>query len=310
MICSRCKNNHTEDTKMCELCKIKNREWDKKRYAKDPEKFRERKRKEREENIDKFRERARERYAEDPEKFREYDRKYHAEDPEKKRERNRLRNATPLGKYQDIKKGAIRRNIPFDITEDFVRIITNEECFYCGQRTSDILRNGIDRLDNTIGYVEDNCVSCCGTCNNMKKCLDAHTFVERCSQVSLHNGHNGNMCVFWNDVKGKSYSSYKSKMKNKDFQLTKEQYVTLCQENCTYCGRMCTETHTNGIDRVDNTRGYILDNCVSCCGSCNIAKGTLNVEEFINKCVLISCKEHDIPKMPRCINIFTRNRPS
>ena len=310
MLCSRCKREHNEDTKWCESCKIKSREKDRKRREKNPEKANEKMRNYRTNNKEHMKEYERKRREENPEKFRERDRKRRAEDPEKFRERDRLRNATVHRKYQDIKNGALRRNIPFDITEDFVGVITDKDCFYCGHQTTDILRNGIDRLDNTVGYVEDNCVSCCWTCNNMKRCLDANTFVERCSQVSLHNGHEGTMCDFWNDVKGYSYSAYKYIMKNKDFQLTKEQYDTLRQGNCTYCGRMCTETHTNGIDRVDNTRGYILDNCVSCCGSCNIAKGTMNVEEFINKCVSINRKEHDIPEMPRCINIFTRNRPS
>ena len=306
MLCTRCKKEHNENTKMCESCKEKKRL----RREKDPEKHKEYDRKRRAENPEKFRERDRKRHAENPEKFREKNRRQYAKNSEKYREYDRKRNATICRKYQDIKRGAIRRNIPFELTEDFVGTMTDEPCFYCEQQTTDILRNGIDRLDNTVGYNEDNCVSCCRTCNTMKRCLDASTFVERCSQVSLHNKHGGTMCDFWNDVKGCSYSDYKYRTRNKDFQLTKEQYDTLRQGNCTYCGRTCTETHTNGIDRVDNTRGYILDNCISACYDCNAAKGTLNVEEFIDKCVAISRKKHDIPEMPRCINIQIRNRPS
>ncbi|APC25760.1 HNH endonuclease [Only Syngen Nebraska virus 5] len=294
MICTRCKKEHNDCTKWCEPCKVKSREKDKKRREKDPKKFNEKMRTFRSNNK---------------EHMRNYDRKRREKDPEKFRERDAFRNATIHRKYQDFKKGAERRNIPFDITEDFVGTITDKECFYCGEETTKMKRNGIDRLDNTLGYTEDNCVSCCGACNNMKRCLDANTFVERCSQVSLYNGHEGKMCDFWDDIKGYSYSAYKYIMRNKNFQLTKEQYDILRQGNCTYCGRTCSKTHTNGIDRVDNDRGYVLDNCVSCCGSCNIAKGMMNVEEFINKCVLISCKEHDIPEMPRCINIIKSHRP-
>ncbi|AGE55401.1 hypothetical protein PBCVMA1E_632L [Paramecium bursaria Chlorella virus MA1E] len=310
MLCTRCKKEHNENTKMCAPCKEQKKINNRKYCTNNAEKIKERGRKRRAEESEKIRERDRKRREKNPEKYREYERKYRIANPEKFKEYERKRHATIYRKYQHIRDGALRRNIQFDLTKDFIGTETDKDCFYCGQQTTDTLRNGIDRLNNTVGYVEGNCVSCCWTCNNMKQCLDALTFVERCSQVSLHNGHGGNMCDFWNDVKGQSFASYKTKMKNKDFQLTKEQYDTLRQGNCTYCGRMCTETHTNGIDRVDNTRGYILDNCVSCCGSCNIAKGTMNVEEFINKCVSISRKEHDIPEMPRCINIFTRNRPS
>lgn len=38
----------------------------------------------------------------------------------------------------------------------------------------------------------------------------------------------------------------------------------------------------NGIDRVDNTKGYTIDNVVPCCGICNMAKGKLNQQEFQN----------------------------
>lgn len=42
----------------------------------------------------------------------------------------------------------------------------------------------------------------------------------------------------------------------------------------------------NGIDRVDNSKGYIKGNCVSCCSICNTMKLSLNLEDFkehINK---------------------------
>jgi hypothetical protein len=309
MICTRCKKEHNEDTKWCEPCKVKSREKDKKRREKYPEKMKEKERTRREKYPEKMKEKERTRREKDPEKENERMRTYRAKNLEKFRERDAFRNATIHRKYQEIKSGAQQRNIPFDITEVFVGTITDKECFYCGEETTKMKRNGIDRLDNTVGYIETNCVSCCGTCNYMKRCLDANTFVERCSQVSLYNGHEGKMCDFWDDIKGYPYSSYKYIMRNKNFQLTKEQYDILRQGNCTYCGRTCSNTHTNGIDRVDNTRGYILDNCVSCCSSCNIAKRTTNEKEFINKCVIISCKEHDIPEMHRCINIIKSHRP-
>jgi hypothetical protein len=36
----------------------------------------------------------------------------------------------------------------------------------------------------------------------------------------------------------------------------------------------------NGIDRLDSTKGYTKENCVSCCVYCNRAKSDLSVEEF------------------------------
>lgn len=44
----------------------------------------------------------------------------------------------------------------------------------------------------------------------------------------------------------------------------------------------------NGIDRVDNSKGYTITNCVTCCKTCNSAKSnmtTSNFLEWINKLV-------------------------
>ncbi len=41
--------------------------------------------------------------------------------------------------------------------------------------------------------------------------------------------------------------------------------------------------HRNGIDRFDNTIGYIKDNCRSCCSLCNYLKRDSSYEKFINK---------------------------
>jgi len=38
----------------------------------------------------------------------------------------------------------------------------------------------------------------------------------------------------------------------------------------------------NGIDRLDSSRGYILENCVPCCKVCNYAKRNMSVNDFLN----------------------------
>lgn len=73
--------------------------------------------------------------------------------------------------------------------------------------------------------------------------------------------------------------------------LTDEQALKLFLGNCNYCNSdlsnrfQRTKTHGgyayNGIDRVDNDRGYELDNCVSCCKHCNVAKRARSVTEFL-----------------------------
>ena len=59
---------------------------------------------------------------------------------------------------------------------------------------------------------------------------------------------------------------------------------------CHYCGRVHSlkvlttedgEYMYNGVDRVNNDKGYIRDNIVSCCSDCNRSKGVLSKQDFI-----------------------------
>ena len=88
---------------------------------------------------------------------------------------------------------AKKRNIEFNLTKDEFLCITQETCYYCGTDKSqkytrdngfgEFLYNGIDRLDNEIGYHEANCVACCGICNIMKQDLTEKQFYEHISRI-------------------------------------------------------------------------------------------------------------------------------
>lgn len=74
------------------------------------------------------------------------------------------------------------------------------------------------------------------------------------------------------------------------FELSREQVVRLIFSNCYYCGSepknvrgangMFGSIRYNGIDRVDNSKGYTDDNCVPCCETCNKAKNKMTFAEF------------------------------
>lgn len=76
------------------------------------------------------------------------------------------------------------------------------------------------------------------------------------------------------------------------FELNQEEFNILIKRPCTYCGKKDSnlvkvngrhrEFYYNGIDRVDNAKGYCKDNCVPCCRNCNKAKGTMSLVEFKN----------------------------
>lgn len=83
---------------------------------------------------------------------------------------------------------------------------------------------------------------------------------------------------------------YKSraKLSKIEWNLSVEDCISLFERNCVYCGVVPSGIQTsgrsttiyNGIDRVNNTRGYTLDNVVSCCKTCNYAKKSLTLKEF------------------------------
>lgn len=86
------------------------------------------------------------------------------------------------------------------------------------------------------------------------------------------------------------------------FELTKEQFHVLAQQPCAYCGQAPTranhhgsDIHSiyvgNGIDRIDNKKGYVLENCTPCCRRCNAAKGTMPVDDFIQMCLAVTKKQ-------------------
>jgi len=57
---------------------------------------------------------------------------------------------------------------------------------------------------------------------------------------------------------------------------------------CAYCGKESEpEVNLNGLDRVYNDIPYMIDNVVSCCGTCNFSKGTLDFNEYLEHCTKV-----------------------
>jgi hypothetical protein len=76
------------------------------------------------------------------------------------------------------------------------------------------------------------------------------------------------------------------------FTLTSGDFRALTQQPCHYCGVLPSNIYHreeltsgpyvySGIDRVDNERGYELDNVVACCVQCNYAKRKLSQADFL-----------------------------
>jgi hypothetical protein len=59
-----------------------------------------------------------------------------------------------------------------------------------------------------------------------------------------------------------------------------EVYETIITVPCYYC-KIPNIGTGGGLDRIDNDKGYLVDNVLSCCGDCNNIRGdSLTVEEM------------------------------
>lgn len=89
---------------------------------------------------------------------------------------------------------AKRRGISWSLDKDEFRELTKGNCAYCGKEPQQIkknygsqyLYNGIDRVDNSLGYVPSNCVSCCKICNKMKNTFTKEEFINQIKRIYLH----------------------------------------------------------------------------------------------------------------------------
>lgn len=115
-------------------------------------------------------------------------------------------------------------------------------------------------------------------------------------------------CGCWNidrmklkpELAGMRYVFYgyrkSAKKRGLKFTLTEEQFAETTQQNCYYCGTKPKRASIysknngiyiyNGLDRIDNNKGYTIDNVVPCCTRCNYAKKNFtlnNYKEWIKK---------------------------
>lgn len=99
--------------------------------------------------------------------------------------------------------------------------------------------------------------------------------------------------------KNNLYLIYKINAKKKGFifSLKFEEFIRMTQDRCYYCNQEPSRYFKsatgrkgilyNGLDRIDNTKGYYLNNVVPCCKYCNFAKADLSQKEFfqwLEKC--------------------------
>ena len=188
--------------------------------------------------------------------------------------------------YSNYKRSANDRNLEFGLSSDVFDEIVKVPCYYCGT-IQERGFNGIDRQNSEIGYVVDNCVSCCQMCNYMKASLSVDAFLGRVEHILTYNGRiQGRLFPeMFPDYNSCSYNRYtiRASKKNLEFALSQDEFDAIKCQPCYLCGKQSNSQHLNGVDRLDNNKGYSLDNVKSCCFGCNHIKRNYVLEDMFTK---------------------------
>ena len=120
-----------------------------------------------------------------------------------------------------------------------------------------------------------------------------------CNGCTTTKANNPGLLGYSADERTKYYNARNnSKRMKREFSIDAKRFMELWTEGeCYYCGndkgtiphannrnRSLKKLITLGVDRLDPLIGYTNENCVTCCHICNVAKSTLEVNEYIEHC--------------------------
>jgi len=152
--------------------------------------------------------------------------------PEKMEEANKKRRESLEAHYKIYKRSARLKKLEFTYSEEEFKTLVEMPCYYCDTMEEKGFV-GIDRMNQSVGYIQSNGVSCCTMCNWLKGSLDSATFIKRTQHMhSFKNGsHDERFPECFPDAKCVSYASYRSRAEKKDleFAITNADYKSIIQ---------------------------------------------------------------------------------
>ena len=92
------------------------------------------------------------------------------------------------------KRAAKDRGLSWGLSDDQFHDLTKQDCFYCGSvprvhnhtKGRSHTYNGVDRINNLVGYETGNVIPCCTTCNIAKNKMSLSDFVEWIKRAGQH----------------------------------------------------------------------------------------------------------------------------
>jgi hypothetical protein len=228
----------------------------------------------------------------------EHKKEIEMERSKQKKEKCKIYKQTPGAKFALYKYNAKVGKIPFKLTFEEFMTFWQQPCYYTGILIETI---GIDRVDNNKGYTMDNCVSCNEDINKMKLKMNKNRFINLCIKITNRFNIESYTLVSENTKINKEdtskyrktinsvYHAYKqsARRRNLIFELTKQDFKNFWGKPCFYSGEPVEKA---GLDRIDNSKGYTINNVVSCNKDVNKMKRNLSKEYFLKLCKMVAKK--------------------
>ena len=94
--------------------------------------------------------------------------------------------------YKEYIRGAHKRDQrEFKLTYSHCLKLFKNNCHYCNSKPSNVIKigqrvityQGIDRMEQNIGYLETNVVPCCKNCNYAKNILNYNEFIDLITRI-------------------------------------------------------------------------------------------------------------------------------
>lgn len=146
------------------------------------------------------------------------------------------------------------------------------------------------------GYRWYGCACVCGVkcAVRSRELIRGHTKSCGCLQLeTVRESAGKNKKPFGHASRNELLSSYIKSARDRSIEwaIEPEQFFSIVSSDCAYCGirpdsYRKPNTQVNGgfwysgIDRIDNSRGYVQGNIIACCWTCNRAKATMTLNEF------------------------------
>jgi len=74
---------------------------------------------------------------------------------------------TLLRRFKEAARRAKERKLNWELSIEEFSFIIDKPCYYCDNKIGGPVNkgSGIDRIDNNLGYISNNILSCCESCN-------------------------------------------------------------------------------------------------------------------------------------------------